>query len=479
VTFRTIRARLTALATGITLAVSLLVCAVLYAGIRYSLYHEVDAFLAGEVMEFRSILSEADRDLDDVQRRIRSELGSRQRGDLSFRLLDENGHVLLTSDASHGLPDPWTIPPQPPTEMLLRTETGRAPRSHTRTGSLWVRGTDGTTRIVQATYALDQVDASLRRFREICLAALAAAAGLATIGGLMLASRSLRPVVNMATAARRISVENLSERLDRSGTGDELDHLAQTFNEMFSRLEKQVGQLRQFTADAAHELRTPLAALRGAAEVALSRSRPPDELRAVLADGIEEYDRLSRIADDLLLLARADAGQDFIRRSPFRLDVALVDMLDLFAPTADERGVDLSLAERSEVWVEGDDGRLRQMIGNLLDNAIKFTPAGGMVRAAIAAAGDMARLTIHDTGIGIAPDHLPHVFDRFYRVDRARSRENGGAGLGLSICRTIAEAHGGTVTLISRPGDGTTVTATLRVIRGEHDRAVDARRDPS
>lgn len=273
---RTLRGRLTALATGITLCVSLLVCIALYLGIRDSLYDEVDTFLAGEVMEFRAILSEAGRDLAKVEGRIRAELGSRQRGDLAFRLLDADGSVLLTSNTTSALPDPWPLPSRPAQDMFFRTESSAAPAGHTRTCSQWVLDDNDTTRIVQATYLLDQVNASL----------------------------SLRPVSRMASAARTISVKNMTERLERSGAGDELDYLAETFNDMLGRLEKQVAQLRQFTADAAHELRTPLAALRGNAEIALSGKRSAAELRAVLADGIEEYDRLARIADDLLLLAR-------------------------------------------------------------------------------------------------------------------------------------------------------------------------------
>jgi two-component system heavy metal sensor histidine kinase CusS len=458
---RTLRARLTALATGITLAVSLLVCATLYLGIRYSLYREVDAFLAGEVMEFRAILSAADGDLEDVQRRVQAELGSRQRGDLTFRLLCSDGHVLLTSDTTNALPDPWPVPSKPATYLFLRTEHGATTGEPIRTCSQWVTGADGTTRIVQATYRLDQVNASLSRFMQVCAVALAAAAVLATIGGRILASRSLRPVGHMASAARRISVENLSERLEHSGTGDELDHLARTFNDMFARLERQVAQLRQFTADAAHELRTPLTALRGNAEITLSARRSVDELCATLAEGIEEYDRLARIADDLLLLARADAGQEFIRRAPFRLDAALRDVVDLFAPAAEERGIDLALSERNDVWIDGDDCRLRQMISNLLDNAIKFTPSGGNVRVALVASDGVAELTVRDAGVGIAPEHLPRVFDRFYRADRARTRDGAGAGLGLAICRTIVEAHGGSISIISEPGKGTTIAVRL------------------
>lgn len=464
--FRTLGSRLTALATGITLAVSLLVCIALYLGIRHSLYHEVDAFLAGEIMEFRSILSAAGGDLDDVQRRIRAELGSRQRGDLTFRLLDVDGRVLLTSDPAHGLPDPWPVPTQPAADMLFRTESRSELATHTRTSSQWVMS-DGSTRIVQATYLLDQVNASLTRFLRICAAALAAATVLAGVGGRILAARSLQPVAKMVSAARKISVENLRQRLERTESGDELDVLAATFNEMFERLEKQVARIRQFTADAAHELRTPLAALRGNAEVALSSKRPPEELRTAIAESIEEYDRLSRIADDLLLLARADAGQEFIRRARMRLDAAVDDVVDLFAPLAEARGISLQCSADEEVWIEGDDGRLRQMVGNLLDNAIKHTPTGGRVDVNLTPSNGTAELTVRDTGAGIPPEHVPHVFDRFYRADRARTRE-GGAGLGLAISRTIVEGHSGTIRLESGPGTGTTITVKLPAASAAH-----------
>lgn len=460
---RTLGGRLTALATGITLTVSLLVCAALYVGIRHSLYEEVDAFLAGEVMEFRAILSAVHGDLGDVQRKVRTELGSRQRGDLTFRLLDADGRVLLTSDASNQLPDPWPVPARRPAGLLFRTESGSGQAAHTRTGSQWVES-DGAVRIVQATYLLDQVNDSLGRFLQICAAALAAAAVLAVIGGRVLAARSLRPIGTMVSAARRISVESLRQRLDRTGSGDELDVLAATFNEMFERLEKQVGQLRQFTADAAHELRTPLAALRGNAEVALSGRRSAEELRAGIAESIEEYDRLARIADDLLLLARADAGQEFVRRAPMRLDTAVHDIVDLFTPLAEERGVDLRCVTQDQVWIDGDDGRLRQMIGNLLDNALKYTPGGGRVEVQLEARDGAAALTVRDTGAGICAEHLPHVFDRFYRADRARTRD-GGAGLGLAISRTIIEGHGGAIGLDSTAGRGTTVHVRIPASR--------------
>lgn len=462
--FRTLGARLTALAAGITLSVSLLVTTAQYLGIRHSLYHEVDAFLGGEITEFRAVLSAAGDNFEDAQNRIRAEVGSRHRGDLTFRLLNEKGEVLLTSDAQHRLPEPWPIPQRRPSQTLFRTESGSEIATHTRSASYWV-DVNGSTYIVQATYLLDQVTVSLHRFIQISAIALAAATILAIVGGRLLANRSLKPVGEMAAAARIIRVENLKQRLNQTGFGDELDILATTFNEMFERLDKQVTQIRQFTADAAHELRTPLAALRGNAEVLLSKKRSAVELEAGIADSMNEFGRLARITDDLLLLARADAGQVFIRRANLRLDVAVADVVELFEPLAEERGVAISCSIGDPVWIEGDSDRLRQMIGIFVDNAIKYTPVGGRVDVSVATQRKAAEITIRDSGVGIAPEHLPHVFERFYRADRARSSE-GGIGLGLAIARTIVQGHLGTVQLESVSGKGTTVRVVLPAIVG-------------
>lgn len=472
--FQTLRARLTALATGITLAVSLLVCVALYFGIRHSLYQEVDGFLAGEVMEFRSILTSTAGDLDEAARQIRDELGSRQRGDLTFRLLTSDGRVIFSSAAQHPLVDPWPVPSIPPTDLFRRTEHDTISGAPLRTCSLWVADGAGAPRILQATYLLDQVESSLRRFLEICAASLAGAALLATVGGRILAIRGLKPLNRMAIAAQQIGVTNLNQRLETTGTGDELDLLASTFNDMLARLESQVAQLRQFTADAAHELRTPLAALRGHTEVALSRPRTNQEFRTLMEESLEEFERLTRIAEDLLLLARAEAGQPVLQRAPLRLDAAIADVVDLFHAMAEERGVELTFSERCEIWVDGDSGRLRQMFGNLLDNALKFTTAGGKVQVSLVRKSNLAQLTVRDSGVGIAPEHLPRLFDRFYRVDQARSRASGGAGLGLAICRAILEAHRGEIRVESRLGRGTDIIVRLPMLIDQPMRSVAA-----
>lgn len=460
----TFGARLVALKMAITLLVCLVLCILLYAGVRFALYRDVDGFLTAEIQELQLKLQEEGTSLESTEQCIRNEIGVRRRGDFSIRVLDVNGTTLISSKVSGD--KPWLVPPELRSAEHTLHRTERDERGNVRTCSKRILGNDGTTYIAQTTYRLNDLENTLWRFAQFCALALLGAAVLSALGGRILGRQALMPISRIMSDARKIGVENLSARLVLRGSGDELDQLAKTFNEVFERLEAQVDQLRQFTADAAHELRTPLAALRGTAEVALSGKRTTEELRATLVDSIEEYDRLSKIAEDLLLLARADTGQLVIRQAPVELNRAVRDVVDLYTPLAEEAGLRLSCQIASTVWVIGDDGRMRQMLGNILDNAIKYSPRGGAVSIDLVA-GEPATLTISDTGSGIAAHDLPHVFDRFYRADRARQRERG-SGLGLAISQTIVRAHRGTISVRSDVGKGTVVTVQLPRHINEH-----------
>jgi len=206
--------------------------------------------------------------------------------------------------------------------------------------------------------------------------------------------------------------------------------------------------------------------LRGNAEVALTRDRPAAELRQVIEESVEHYDRLGRMAEDLLLLASADAGHLSLCRERIQLDRAVADVLDLYGPLAKDQGIELTFADREEIWFEADPSRLRQLVGNLIDNAIKYIDKGKKVSVAVFSEDGTGHITVTDDGFGIPPSRLARIFDRFYRVDRSRSAQGpGGAGLGLSICRTIAEAHGGKIDISSVLGEGTRVTVLLPQLR--------------
>lgn len=283
----------------------------------------------------------------------------------------------------------------------------------------------------------------------------------ASLGGVFLAGRALSPIDRITRLARRISAEDLGQRLDLRLPDDEVGRLARTFDEMIARLDEAFRRQRQFTADASHELRTPMTVIKGQIEVALQRERDPQAYRSVLQAVNEEVDRMIRLVGSLLTLARADAGQIPITLEPVSLPDVVGAAVEQVQPLAGQRGVDLQMFSSRPVTLRADDDLVLQLLLNLLDNAIKYTAAGGEVAVGWNANGRDVELWVRDTGSGIAREHLPHLFDRFYRVDKARSRAEGGTGLGLSICRWIAEAHGGSISVESAPGQGTTFRIML------------------
>jgi heavy metal sensor kinase len=285
--------------------------------------------------------------------------------------------------------------------------------------------------------------------------------GLAIAGGWALASRGLAPLEWMASQAREITGSSLHRRLAIGDAAPELRSLAESFNQLLVRLDQAFDSMRRFVTDASHEMRTPLTAIRGAADVVLSRDRGVAEYQEALAIILDESRRLSRLVDDLLNLARADSGRFTLRVQEFYANDLLEDCCRQAQAAADARGIHLSCAAGEDAPYRGDEELLRRLVMNLLDNAIRYTPQGGTVSAALNAAPARLEIRIADSGPGIPPEAAPHVFERFYRADEARSRQDGGFGLGLSIVKWIAEAHHGAVTLASRTGAGSIFTVTL------------------
>jgi two-component system, OmpR family, sensor kinase len=287
---------------------------------------------------------------------------------------------------------------------------------------------------------------------------------LAAAGGRFLARQSLAPIVVMSEKTRRIGAENLSERLPIANPRDELGGLAATVNELLARLDAAFAQQRQFVADASHELCTPVSIIRTIAEVTLENpDREVGEYREELAMVGEQARRLTRIVEDLFTLARADAGQPALKRSSFYLDELVAETARAAGVLARRKGVAVECAPMPEALFNGDEGLLRQMLLNLLDNAIKHTPAGGFVRLSLERHEAKYAITVADTGFGIAAEAQPHIFKRFYRADKARSRaaqaNSSGTGLGLSIAKWIAEAHDGRLELAYSGEQGSTFTA--------------------
>lgn len=280
-------------------------------------------------------------------------------------------------------------------------------------------------------------------------------------GGLLLARKSLAPVAAMTEQAESIGARNLHDRLEVINSRDELGRLATVLNNLLSRLDRSFESLRQFTADASHELRTPLSIIRGEAEVALSQNRDKAEYRESLVIVHDEARRLSRMVDDMLALARADDRDQGLKVEEFYLNDLVEDSVKSSQVLALAKAISLTVEPSTDITFAGDESLIRRMILNLLDNAIKYTPAGGRVSVKLTTEVSRVEIAVADTGIGISADATARIFERFYRADRARSRSDGGSGLGLSIAKWVAEAHNGSINLESRPGAGSTFTISL------------------
>jgi heavy metal sensor kinase len=271
----------------------------------------------------------------------------------------------------------------------------------------------------------------------------------------------LTPLARLADAARSIGIEDLRRRLPVRGTRDELDDVATAFNHTLERLEHSVGEMRQFSTALAHELRTPLAALRADIELAVLQGRGSADVQRRVASQLEEIDKLKRLIDQILMLARAEAGEIALKQEAVDLGALAASLIDQIEPVAEAKRIDLRCTQAAGILVQGDADWLKRLVLNLLDNAIKFTPHGGRVAVEVSREGADARLDVRDTGPGIDPAMRPRIFERFFRADPARSPEVDGAGLGLSLVKWIVDRHHGRIELDTGPGPGSTFTVHL------------------
>ena len=327
-----------------------------------------------------------------------------------------------------------------------------------------VQAPGGTTYLVESGAPMDQVQADMRKWLAFLAAMLPAVALIALSGGYVLVKRSLTPVDRIAATAERITSRNLSERLPVPQTGDELERLSVALNRMIERLDDAFRYSRRFVADASHELRTPLTVLRGELESLVQEPQSAPEWHERLGDTLEEVERLTGIVEGLFAISRLDAGEAASEWVRFDLGELATGTADQMALLAEDKQIRVTCTAAKGVWVEGDRARMKQVIVNLLDNAIKYTPEGGTVTLTVTGQDNKARLEVADNGIGIPAEALPRVFERFFRVDKARSRDQGGAGLGLSIVKSICTAHRGRVEVSSAPGQGSRFQVELPLI---------------
>jgi len=319
----------------------------------------------------------------------------------------------------------------------------------------------GQLYLVQVGTSLEQVRLALQRFGELAFILIPFSVLLAAVAGWSFAGGALKPIRRIAQAAHEIEPSNLAGRLPLTGSNDEVDQLAETFNGALTRIEKVVGELRQLSGSIAHELRTPLAALRGEAELALLHARSLPEVQDVLVNQLEEFDKLARMIDQLLTLVRAASGGIPFRFQSVDVGAVLNAVVDTFALIATTRGVALDSTSAADLIVTADPQWLEHVLINLLDNAIKYTPPGGTISIQTMEISSDICVEVRDTGQGIPEDALPHIFDRFYRADPSRSRQVAGAGLGLSFAKWIVEEHGGAIEVASAVNLGSIFTVRL------------------
>ncbi len=376
------------------------------------------------------------------------------------RVLDTQGHSLFPNDTD----PPWNLAAY--RRALQGTEsavTAADAGEPIRVYSLPLRHGTRLYGVVQTTASLAPLHAAVVQMTRTLLTLIPLALLITAVGGAFLTGRALRPVREITLAAEQIEASSLAGRLPITGT-DEFSHLAATFNAMLARLEGAFGQLdfalqqqKRFAADASHELRTPLTIIKANTSLALSGERTSAQYRQALTASDKAADRMARLVQDLLLLARSDAGQ----WNPTLAPVALADVLAHAAePLRTQDTAPITLAP-TPLCVLGDADSLTRLFGNLLGNAARHTSPEGQITVTACHENNQVTVSVADTGEGIAPEHLPHVTERFYRADAARARSDGGTGLGLAICLSIAESHGGTLALQSEPGQGTTVLVTL------------------
>lgn len=369
-----------------------------------------------------------------------------------IRIVSLDGQVLQTIGASVSLPLPERVSALTPSFV---TWTDPASNDTLRVYTAPVTDNNRLLAVVQVARSLDNEHETLQHLLMTLLLGIPLLVAAAGVSGYFLAARALSPINAITRTARRISAEDLSARLNLPSTDDEVGRLAETFDAMLARLDDAFRRERQFTADASHELRTPLAAMQAILNVIREERRSPEDYEQALDDLIVETYRLRALTEDLLHLARGDDRQIAIRQN-VDLSMLLQDITDSLRPLVESKGLTLDCMISDGLTISGDSDALIRLFVNLMDNAIKYTRQGSITLTADREPGDILKIAVADTGVGIAAEHLPHIFDRFYRVDR--SRTSGGAGLGLAIASEIVRAHRGTIEVTSRVGEGSTFT---------------------
>ena len=397
-----------------------------------------------------------------------------------IQVLDESGNIGRKSDNLKNVQLPISLNAlKNASQGVITLETNRSfGNTPLRIITFPVIENSHVTKIVQIASSLEEVEDALNTLFIILIITVPLALMVASLGGQFLAHKALKPVDNITQTARMITSQNLNQRINPLKVKDEISRLIETFNEMISRLDHSFRQIKQFSSDASHELKTPLTILKGEVEVTLRRERSSQEYQQTLKSNLEEINRMSQIVEDLLLLSKADIGEVRLNKEDINLTEILNEVVTQMDRLAKSKGLYLSTSNHhQDIHIFGDALRIRELFINLIENGIKYTEEGGSIHITLqkenepsvrnqssweeGEKGEFAKVIVSDTGIGIAEDDQERIFNRFFRVDKARSREQGGSGLGLSICKWIVDAHQGEIMVESELGKGSSFIVKL------------------
>lgn len=451
--------RLTLWYSALSFGLILAATAYLYWALAKNLDREDDGILQDQIHILQVLVQDHPEESEGIRQEVEVESGARKHSRIYIRVLDETGRMLAETPGMGQRLPPGVFP------AASVHETGsqfhQAKEAFRLMSALAPLGNGKGSRVFQVALDRKEEDKLLRQFGRRILPMLAVSLLLSAAAGSQIARRGLRPIKAISDAAGRIRSTTLHERLPAGAFPSELAGLARTFNDMLDRLQEAFDRLSRFSADIAHELRTPISTLRGEVEVALGRPRTTEEYRETLSSFLEEAGRLTRLIESLLFLARAEHPETQVRREPLELDRELRGIREFYEAAAGEAGVTLDVRVTPPLTADLDRTLLQRAVGNLLENSLAHTGKGGSITIAAAREDGKLRIDVADTGCGIPAEHLPRVFDRLYRVDRSRTAATGGAGLGLAMVKSIAELHGGTASVASEIGKGTRVTLLL------------------
>ena len=453
----------------------------LYFTLSKSLYRDVDNKLRSlaELVASESISPLSKFGFESIDQALEASLNLKPIGKF-IQVLDESGRIGRKSENLKNVQLPISLNAlKNASKGLVTYETHRSfENAPLRIITFPVIENKHIAKIIQIASSLEDVEEALNTLLILLVITVPLALMVASLGGQFLANKALKPVDQITQTARMITSQNLNQRIKPPKVKDEISRLIETFNEMISRLDQSFRQIKQFSTDASHELKTPLTILKGEAEVTLRRKRDPQEYEQILRSNLEEVNRMSQIVDDLLLLSKADIGEIRLNKDRIHLVEILNEVVAQVNILAQAKNLRIETSNHDEnIQIFGDGLRIRELFLNLIENGIKYTEEGGALHVTVSKDTsphavspssraeekhpEFAKIIFSDTGIGIAKEDQERIFDRFFRVDKARSRAQGGSGLGLSICRWIVEAHGGEINVESEIGKGSSFIVRL------------------